>query len=242
MPSATQPQPPPGQDAPGNNAPSRQPEDSWPPSEADRDKVRKLCSEYLADMASAGRHSGRDQGMNAAGPQPDRSPGRSGLPPPGDKLTETESSRNPGSVTCSGRPRRKRTSTPARRDRERRQHRPAVAVSPPPEGHAEQPALVTAAFIEAVDRRFGPGHRDDAAVTAFFGDVRSRFPAPTPRSTRPRPNASSASARPRIHQRHRRPHHPAHRKTPAPLIVADERYSGEKLDRFLASARKLLDN
>jgi hypothetical protein len=38
-------------------------------------------------------------------------------------------------------------------------------------------AVVAAAFIETVDRRFGPGHCDDPAVTAFIAGVRSRFPA-----------------------------------------------------------------
>jgi hypothetical protein len=56
--------------------------------------VRKLYGEYLADMTSTGRGNGRDQGADTVGSTPDRSPGDiSGLPPPGDELTEMESSK-----------------------------------------------------------------------------------------------------------------------------------------------------
>ncbi len=74
--------------------PSGEPEDSWPPPEADQDRVRNLYREYLADMASADRQSHRDQGVNTVGPRPDQSPGEiSGLPPSGDELAEIESSK-----------------------------------------------------------------------------------------------------------------------------------------------------
>ena len=102
-------------------------------------------------------------------------------------------------------------------------------------------ALVTAAFIEAVDRRFGPGHRDDAAVTAFISSVRSRFPgaedeidqATAERVVRKALGRGSVSDI----------DGPAIRRTEMlllPVMVADEQYSGEDLDRFLAGARKLL--
>lgn len=104
-------------------------------------------------------------------------------------------------------------------------------------------ALVTAAFIEAVDRRFGPGRRDDAAVTAFISDVRSRFPGADGeidqsaaerivRKALGRGSVSDIDG-------------PAIRRTEMlllPVMVADEHYSDEELDRFLASVRKLLDN
>jgi hypothetical protein len=104
-------------------------------------------------------------------------------------------------------------------------------------------ALVTAAFIEAVDRRFGPGRGDDAAVTAFISDVRSRFPgaddeidqAAAERVVRKALGRGSVSDI----------DGPAIRRTEMlllPLIVADEQYSGEELDLFLAGARELLDS
>ncbi len=104
-------------------------------------------------------------------------------------------------------------------------------------------ALVTAAFVEAVDRRLGPGHRDDAAVAAFVGDVRSRYPgaddeidpATAERVIRKALGRGSISDI----------DGPAIRRTERlllPLMVADEQYSGEELDRFLAGARKLLDS
>ncbi len=103
-------------------------------------------------------------------------------------------------------------------------------------------ALVTAAFIEAVDRRFGPGHSDDAAVIEFIGDVRSRFPgaddeidpAAAERVVRKALGRGSISDL----------DGPTIRRTERlllPLIVAGERLTGEELDRFLASARTLLD-
>jgi hypothetical protein len=104
-------------------------------------------------------------------------------------------------------------------------------------------ALVTAAFIEAADRRFGPGHRDDAAVTAFVSDVRARFPgadaeigqAAAERIIRKALGRGSVSDI----------DGPTIRRTEMlllPLMVADEQYSGEELDRFLAGARKLLES
>ncbi len=104
-------------------------------------------------------------------------------------------------------------------------------------------ALVTAAFIEAADRRFGPGHRDDAAVTAFISGVRSRFPGAETEIDQAEAERiiGKALGRGSISDING----PAIRKTEMlllPLMVADEHYSGEELDRFLADARKLLDS
>jgi hypothetical protein len=87
-------QPLPGPDSSEDASPSGEPADSWPPFSADQDRVRQLYREYLADMTSTDRQSGRDQGMNTVGPKPDQSPGEiSGLPPSGDELAEMESSK-----------------------------------------------------------------------------------------------------------------------------------------------------
>ena len=102
-------------------------------------------------------------------------------------------------------------------------------------------ALVTAAFIQAVDRRFGPEHRDDGAVTAFIADVRSRFPgadddidpAAAERVVRRALGRGSLSDL----------DGPAIRRTERlllPVMVAGELLDDEGLDRFLADARKLL--
>jgi hypothetical protein len=103
-------------------------------------------------------------------------------------------------------------------------------------------ALVTAAFIEAVDRRFVPGHRDDAAVIEFVGDVRSRFPGADDEID---PTAAERVVRKALGRGSISDlDGPTIRRTERlllPLIVADERLTGEELDRFLASARKLLD-
>jgi hypothetical protein len=56
------------------------------------------------------------------------------------------------------------------------EHRRLIADLDSRHGLGGYTALVTAAFVEAADRRFGPSHRDDAAVTEFVSDVRSRFP------------------------------------------------------------------
>ena len=107
---------------------------------------------------------------------------------------------------------------------------------------ADYTALVTAAFIEAVDRRLGPWHRDDATVSAFISEVRSRFPgaedeinpATAERVVRKALGRGSVSDI----------DGPAIRRTQMLLLsvmVADEHYSGEGLDLFLAAARKLLD-
>jgi hypothetical protein len=103
-------------------------------------------------------------------------------------------------------------------------------------------ALVTAAFIEAVDRRIGPWHRDAATVSAFVSDVRARFPGADEidqvvaervvRKALRRGSISDIDG-------------PAIRRIEMlllPLMVADERYSGEGLDQFFADARKLLDS
>jgi len=102
-------------------------------------------------------------------------------------------------------------------------------------------ALVTAAFIEAVDRRFGPGHRDDAAVTAFIAGVRSRFPGADDEIDQDTAErvVRKALGRGSIGDIDG----PAIRRVEMlllPVMVADEQYSGEELDRFLAAARKLL--
>jgi hypothetical protein len=82
------------QDAREVAVPSGEREDSWPPPQADRDRARKLYSEYLADVADADRQSHRDQGTNEVGSKPSQSPGDiSDLPPPGDELIEMESSK-----------------------------------------------------------------------------------------------------------------------------------------------------
>jgi hypothetical protein len=103
-------------------------------------------------------------------------------------------------------------------------------------------ALVTAAFIEAVERRFGPEHRDDAAVIEFVGDVRSRFPGADDEID---PTAAERVVRKALGRGSISDlDGPTIRRTERlllPLIVAGERLTGEELDRFLASARKLLD-
>jgi len=102
-------------------------------------------------------------------------------------------------------------------------------------------SVVTAAFIEAVDRRLGTEHRDDAAVAAFIGGVRSRFPgadeeidpAAAERVVRKALGRGSVSDIDGPAIRHIE-------RLLLPLMVADAHYSDEDLDRFLASARKLL--
>jgi hypothetical protein len=104
-------------------------------------------------------------------------------------------------------------------------------------------ALVTAAFAEAVDRRFGPGRRDDAAVAEFIGGVRSRFPgsddeidpAAAERVVRKALGRGSISDL----------DGPAIRRTERLLLavmVADERLDDQELDLFLADTLKLLDS
>ena len=57
----------------------------WP-SEADRDRWHTMYEEFLDS-----NRTGRDQGVNVVGEQPDRSPGdRTGLPPTGQELLEME--------------------------------------------------------------------------------------------------------------------------------------------------------
>jgi hypothetical protein len=104
-------------------------------------------------------------------------------------------------------------------------------------------ALVTAAFIEAVDRRFGPERSDDAAVIEFIGDVRSRFPgaddeidpAAAERVVRKALGRGSVSDLDGTTIRRIE-------RLLLPVMVADERLGDEELDRFLANARKLLDS
>jgi hypothetical protein len=103
-------------------------------------------------------------------------------------------------------------------------------------------ALVTAAFIEAVDRRFQPGQRDDAAVIAYVGDVRSRYPdADEIDPATAERVISKALGRGSISDIDGPGIRRAERLL-LPLMVADELLSGEELDRFLAAARKLLDS
>jgi hypothetical protein len=91
------PQLPPGRDRPQGGMRATEPEDSWPPPQADQERVRKLYGEYLADMTRTNRENGRDQGTNTVGSTPDRSPGDiSGLPPPGDELMEMRSRKTAG--------------------------------------------------------------------------------------------------------------------------------------------------
>lgn len=104
-------------------------------------------------------------------------------------------------------------------------------------------ALVTAAFVEAVDRRFRAGQRDDAAVAEFIGGIRARFPGAD--------NEIDPSAAERVIRKALGRGSisdldgPAIRRTERlllPLMVADEELHDEELDRLLASARKLLEN
>jgi hypothetical protein len=104
-------------------------------------------------------------------------------------------------------------------------------------------ALVTAAFIEAVDRKFGPGHRDDGDVIEFIGDVRARFPgaddeidpAGAERVVRKALGRGSISDLDGPTIRHIE-------RLLLPVLVADEHLDDDELDRLLASARKLLDS
>jgi hypothetical protein len=122
------------------------------------------------------------------------------------------------------------------------EHRRLLAELDARGGLAGYTALVTAAFIEAADRRFGPGHRDDAAVAAFIADVRSRFPGADDKLD---PAAAERIIRKALGRGSISDiDGPAIRRTERlllPLMVADEQYGGEELDRFLAAARKLLD-
>jgi hypothetical protein len=103
-------------------------------------------------------------------------------------------------------------------------------------------ALVTAAFVEVADRRFGPGRRDDAAVTAFVSDVRSHYPGAEDeidqtaaerviRKALGRGSISDIDG-PTIRSIER---------LLLPLMVAEEQLSVEEVDRLLASACKLLE-
>jgi hypothetical protein len=103
-------------------------------------------------------------------------------------------------------------------------------------------ALITAAFIEAVDLRFGPDQRDDAAVVRFIGDIRSRFPgtdneidpAAAERVVRKALGRGSISDMSGAVIRHTE-------RLLLPLIVAELELDPEDVDRLLAGARKLLD-
>jgi hypothetical protein len=103
-------------------------------------------------------------------------------------------------------------------------------------------ALVTAAFVEAVDRRFGLGALDEAAVIEFIGDVRSRFkgadekidPLAAERiilKARGRGSISDLSGATIRHIE----------RLLLAILVADEGLDDVGLDRFLAEARKLID-
>jgi hypothetical protein len=103
-------------------------------------------------------------------------------------------------------------------------------------------ALVTAAFIEAVDRRFPPGHRNDAAVVEYIGEVRSRYPGAD--------DDIDPTTAERVIQRALGRGSlgdldgPAIRRAERlllPLLLADEQLSDGELDHFLASARTLLE-
>ena len=109
------------------------------------------------------------------------------------------------------------------------------------EARTGYPALVTAAFGEAVERRFGQRYQP-ADVVVFVADVRPGQTAWLPRSTPTPPNASStpssatqASAT-----------WTGKSVTRAKLVllaalVADARLDDAALDEFLAAARKLAD-
>jgi hypothetical protein len=103
-------------------------------------------------------------------------------------------------------------------------------------------ALVTAGFIEAVDRRFAPAAEDEAAVVEFIGDVRSRFegadeeidPLAAERIILKALGKGSISDLSGATIRHIE-------RLLLAILVADEGLDDEGLDRFLAEARKLID-
>ena len=78
-----QPQSRPGE---GDTARYEDSNDAGWPSQADRDRWHTMYEEFLDS-----NRTGRDQGVNVVGEQPDRSPGdRTGLPPTGQELLEIE--------------------------------------------------------------------------------------------------------------------------------------------------------
>jgi len=103
-------------------------------------------------------------------------------------------------------------------------------------------ALVTAAFIEAVDRRFGPGAADEVAVIEFIGDVRSRFeradeeidPLAAERIILKARGKGSITDLSGATIRHIE-------RLLLAILVDDEGFNGGELDRFLAEARQLID-
>lgn len=104
-------------------------------------------------------------------------------------------------------------------------------------------AVVTAAFIEAVDRRFGPHGVDDAAVIEFVGEVRSRFPGADEEID---PLAAERVVRKALGRGSISDLDGATiRRIEAlllPVLVADEHLDDQGLNQFLAAARKLLES
>jgi hypothetical protein len=103
------------------------------------------------------------------------------------------------------------------------------------------PALVTAAFGEAIERRFG-GNREPKAIIQFVADVRTRSDR-LAREIDPdiaERTILSALGKGSVQGLDREA------VTQAKLVllagvVADEHLDGDRLDAFLASARKLAD-
>jgi hypothetical protein len=103
-------------------------------------------------------------------------------------------------------------------------------------------ALITAAFVEAVERRFGQGVVDEAAVVEFVGDVRSRFeradeeidPLAAERIILKARGKGSITDLSGATIRHIE-------RLLLAILVDDEGFNGGELDRFLAEARQLID-
>lgn len=102
-------------------------------------------------------------------------------------------------------------------------------------------AVVTAAFIEAVDRKFTGPAANDAAIISFVGQIRSRFTGAD--------EEIDPSAAERVIQKARGQGSISDidattiRKTEAlllPLMVADLGLDSAGVDRLLADARKLI--
>jgi hypothetical protein len=103
-------------------------------------------------------------------------------------------------------------------------------------------AVVTATFIEAVDRKFGPHTTSDAPVVAFVADIRSRFPAADDEidpvvAERVLSKALGRGSISNVDG-------PTIRRMETlllPLLVTDLGLDPDGVDQLLAGARKLLD-
>ena len=120
-------------------------------------------------------------------------------------------------------------------------HRQLFSALDRAEARTGYPALVTAAFGEAIERRFG-ANRDPGEIVRFVADVRARSDQ---LSSEIDPDVAertilSALGKGSVQGLDR------DAVTRAKLVlltgvVADERLDGARLDAFLASARKLAD-